>query len=77
MRYKTHMKYALDPRNSLRLILIFPRKLLTLLAVILSLLQGEKLQDKLENQPIAEEEHIPGSKSNRSFKGILQEILFY
>ncbi len=22
----------------------------------------EKLQDKLENQPIAEEEHIPGSK---------------
>lgn len=25
--------------------------------------QAEKLQEKLENQPIAEEEQIPGSKS--------------
>lgn len=46
------------------LTLIVPRILLTLPAANVSLLKAEELQDKLENQPIAEEEHIPGSKSN-------------
>lgn len=33
-----------------------------MLLTLLSVSKEEKLQDKLENQPIAEEENIPGSK---------------
>lgn len=60
---KIHIKYTDDPGDLFVLTLIIPRMLVTLLDAIHCLLQAEK-QDKPDNQPIAEEEHIPGSKSN-------------
>lgn len=60
---KIHIKFTEDPGGLFVLTLIKPRTLVTLLDAIYCLLQVEK-QEKLDNQPIAEEEHIPGSKSN-------------